>query len=244
MSFFVFKNMGNFCKNKISKKINKFIKKQNKVLINLFSIFFIIFLIGITWYGAVTIKKNKTYPKEMDKFRVEKEEGKPETINDLMQKIKSHILINFQEEPLVVRIEDANFLKTQQDFFQDSVDGDIVVVYREKAIIYRPELDLLINVGPVYFPEQNNSGFNIEIRNGSKTLGLASSLGEILEAKNYKINKIGDASRDDYEKNIIVNVSGKNISQLENELGVRSIDILPEGEEEAKADAIIILGNN
>lgn len=237
--------MGNFLSSKKFKKINKFFKKRSRILINFFALIFIFCLIGISWYGAITIKNNKTYPKEIDNYIVEDNKNiKPETVNDILQKIKSHLIINFKEEPLIVEIEDANFLKMQQDFFQDSEDGDIIVLYGEKAIIYRPRLDLLVNVGPVYFPDQNTLDFNIEIRNGSKTLGLASSLGEVLEAKNYKIFKIRDASRDDYENNIIINNSGKDISKLENELGVKSTNILPDGEDDTKTDVLIILGNN
>ena len=53
-------------------------------------------------------------------------------------------------KPVVGTVNDANSLAEQQKFFINSQNGDKVLIYQDKAIIYRPSENKLINVGPVY----------------------------------------------------------------------------------------------
>lgn len=241
--FFCSKFMIRIFRKKRFVKIRKFIRKRNRLVINIAAFFVIFFAIGAAWFGANLNNKKLKYPDDVNRNIASEEKKAPETVIDIIQKVKSHIVITYKEEPLIVKIEESEFLKTQQDFFRDAKDGDIVVAYSEKVIIYRPSADILVNVGPVYLPSLKLDEISLEIRNGSKVSGLASSMGNIFEAKDYKIEKIGDASRDDYMTDVVVNISGKNITQLENEVGIQSINYLPEGEKKSNADVVVILGN-
>ena len=78
----------------------------------------------------------------------------PETVAEILERVQTKIKIDLRTEPFVVEIEEVDLLKAEQEFFNDSQDGDILVVDSQKALIYRPSTDKLINVGPVYFSDE------------------------------------------------------------------------------------------
>lgn len=60
-------------------------------------------------------------------------------------------LINLPEgQPTVATIQDVEALAQQQPFFLGAQNGDKLLIYETKAIIYSPITHKLINVGPVY----------------------------------------------------------------------------------------------
>ena len=75
----------------------------------------------------------------------------------ILDNIEEHILISRDTEPFVAIIDNVDKLKQTQTFFEKSENGDVLVVFNDKAIIYRPDSDLLINVGPVYFNNQETA---------------------------------------------------------------------------------------
>lgn len=233
----------------IRKRFLRFRKKykKNAELYNSLAVFVLLFLvIGGAWFGSILLQERNNHKEQINRYRAEGK--KIETIDDILSAVREHIILDFSDRPLIVRIDDAQTLREQQDFFANSKNGDIVIVYHERAILYRPSRDILVNVGPVNFAEteQNEKqeiGISIDIRNGSEVAGLAGSMGEILKTKNYEIYKVSDANRNDYEEDVLVNMSGKNISYLEDDLGIKSVDVLPVGEARSKADVVMILGN-
>lgn len=53
------------------------------------------------------------------------------------------------EEPLVATITDAAKLKENEPFYKNAQNGDKVVIWKEKAIIYRMEQNKLVDFGVV-----------------------------------------------------------------------------------------------
>ncbi len=104
----------------------------------------VIFVIAIFWIGS----KGRT---------IEIQESNNEETEKLLADIAKHIIIFSEEEPLIVSINNAEELKEQQLFFQNSQNGDILLVYQDKALIYRPQQDVLINVGPVYIANEEQN---------------------------------------------------------------------------------------
>ena len=72
---------------------------------------------------------------------------------ELLKAIGRHILLP-EGEPLVATIVDAETLKASQPFYAEAKNGDKLVVYQEKALIYDPDKDVLVNVGPVFVRPQ------------------------------------------------------------------------------------------
>jgi len=72
-----------------------------------------------------------------------------EEIDTLLAQVSAHILLPSDETPAIATIFDAAALAETQSFFEQAVDGDKVIIYSDKAIIFRPKEGLIINVGPV-----------------------------------------------------------------------------------------------
>ena len=65
----------------------------------------------------------------------------------------SKIIILPEEEANIFDIQDPELLSKEQDFFMGSKLGDKLFVFpiSGKAVIYRPEDNIIVNVGPVFF---------------------------------------------------------------------------------------------
>lgn len=68
----------------------------------------------------------------------------------LTDRVGNLIIVNKEETPTVATVEDVNTLKAvKPDIYKDTENGDKVLVYSDKVIIYREEEDLIINVIPL-----------------------------------------------------------------------------------------------
>lgn len=190
-------------------------------------------------------------------------------VSELLEQVRRLILLPEGEVPLVATVQDAEALIREQSFYLGVRNGNKLLVYgsARKAIIYDPERDILVNVGPVYFDEQavspqvpqepvnvvspaplpQTEGLSIEIRNGSGEPGAARELGDKLESKpDYSVVGITDAARNNYEEVLLIDlVAGSNpeaITKLAAFIGATVITSLPEEETESGAEVLIILG--
>lgn len=182
---------------------------------------------------------------------VKKEHSQEQEIQELLSKVKKHLLINDTEIPIVATIQDIDKLKNEQSFYADAQNGQKVLIFSEKAVIYDEKNDILINVGPVIRQENINedkkvdasSPLNIEIRNGSKVIGVAQDLSLKFDQEKYHVLAVEQAKNREYVGNLIVNISQKNIDEINNYVSGEITTKLPEGEKETNADILIILGN-
>ncbi len=76
-----------------------------------------------------------------------------EQIGDLLGRISRLIMLPEETDPLIATINDAPALRAEQAFYRDAENGDQLVIFtkRAMAVIYRPSVDKLINVGPIFF---------------------------------------------------------------------------------------------
>ncbi len=72
----------------------------------------------------------------------------------IIEKIKALTVLP-EEEPVLFTVNDANLLKSQQAFFKDAANGDVLLVFQAggKALIYREATNQIINAGPVSFQQ-------------------------------------------------------------------------------------------
>lgn len=83
----------------------------------------------------------------------------PDAENDrILTAVSQHILLP-QGTPVVATIQDVEQLAQEQDFFAQAQNGDYLIIYAEsrKAIIYREEADLLVNVGPTTLSDESTA---------------------------------------------------------------------------------------
>lgn len=84
-----------------------------------------------------------------------RQEIENKAVDSVINQVKKHIILPVGETPTLATIEDADVLAKDQPFFADAKNGDRVLIYSDRAFVYRPSTDLLVNVGPVYFPDQS-----------------------------------------------------------------------------------------
>jgi hypothetical protein len=180
----------------------------------------------------------------------------------LLTQIKKHLVLPDNETPTLATITDIEAIKKVQPFFDKAQNGDKVLVYAgsKKAIIYRPQADLIVNVGfiavdgeaagaqtpPTATTPQPNQ-LTLEIRNGTQTPGLGQKLAEALKGT-YSIQKVTDAKKKDYAKTTVIIVKDainpEVVKALAQELGADLVTTLPDGEANSAAEVIVIVGGD
>ena len=154
----------------------------------------------------------------------------------------------------VATVKDVESLRQKDAFFAKAVNGDKVIQFDREALLYRPSTDKIVRLGPsndssVASSTASGSAtaaasgkISVEVRNGTPTAGLAGKWKSKLNAGSlYIVDKVGNAGKDTYTQAYLVNLSGKDVSSLEKDLGVRAVNSLPEGEASSNQDVVIIV---
>jgi len=183
-------------------------------------------------------------------------------LQQLLSKVGRHIELPTGEEPTLATVSDITKL-SGQTFFARAKNGDRLIIYTraKKAILYRPEIDKIIEVGPVNVDNSRDTQvagatttssepIKIALYNGTTTVGLTKRVeASLITVPSLNIEVIAkkNASKDNYADSIVVDLTGKNANiakQLATYVkgNVGSLpkqEIKPEG-----ADILIILGQS
>lgn len=69
---------------------------------------------------------------------------------EVIEQLSSILLVPEDSDPTVARVQDVEALKrTNESFYKDVAVDDYIVLYPDRAIIYRSSSDQVINVAPV-----------------------------------------------------------------------------------------------
>jgi hypothetical protein len=184
-------------------------------------------------------------------------------ITIMLSKVSNHIKLPQDERPTIATIQDVQIMQNQQPFFKDAKNGDRLILYSSKAIIYSDKEDILVNVGPIYMetpPSQAPAAtgsepvatttpevvetIKVEIRNGGAPKGSAAAWGEKIKALGgFEITGTKNATKR-YAEGVVVNLKGKDISKLKEVFNKEPVSQMPEGEDASTADVLILLGAN
>ena len=128
----------------------KQLKKLNNMKIIKIALLIIV-IMGVIWLLTDYIQTKKqvaflSNPEAQKQARIEADQKELQEIVSLVSKL----IILPNEEPNLATIQDAEKLAAQQLFFKDAENGDKILIYKDKAIIFRPAKNILVNVGPVY----------------------------------------------------------------------------------------------
>ena len=79
-----------------------------------------------------------------------------EETEKVLSRISELLVVPNDTNPLVATIINVEELQAQQLFYQNAKNGDILIIYPtvQKAIIYNPQENILVNVGPVILDQQ------------------------------------------------------------------------------------------
>ncbi len=231
----------------VDKKINLVEKKKlNKKPIIVLIIVVLIAAAGYFVYSKYYKASSNSQDGEMSQKEIDR----------LLHEVGELIRLPEGVQPAIATINDVEALIKEQKFFLGAKNGDKILIYKDKAIVYDPDKKILINVGPVIGgngdgannndaqkqvqPQTQDQKINLDIRNGSGVSGAASKLASTF-GNDFNIIQTIDASKE-YDKTILVNLTGKDASALEKEFGVKSVNKLPDGEKLSIADFVIIIG--
>ncbi len=134
------------------KSKNHLIKKIVKITL---SVIFILGFLGI--YANNQQLKNQlvlSYDSSVIEPEIVPEKTLQEEVIEIEELVSKHIILPKGEEPNIATIQDIESLVIQQPFFQGAMNGDKILIYTSKAIIYSPIRDRLINVGPIYLQDK------------------------------------------------------------------------------------------
>jgi hypothetical protein len=199
---------------------------------------------------------------------VENQPAQPQT---LLDKLKKHLIISETDIPYIATITNVDLVKEKNpDFYADASNGDKVIVWKDRAVIYSEAKDRVVAVATakpllaatsqdtagavsdatstipaVDLTTQQVASTTIEIRNGSRKNGAAKILKSALEASGLHIDKVGDAGSV-YEGTQIVDLTqGKVPAVLDLILKSTSgtpLTALPANEKPTQAQVLIIIG--
>ncbi len=167
------------------------------------------------------------------------------------------------EEPTIASVADITKLASQP-FFTNAKNGDKVLIYNKarKAILYRPETNMIIEVAPVTIatgsgsttagtpvqsPPGTNLSYSIVLWNGTDVTGLTKKYEPVLTSKISKTTVLerSNAKSMEYDKSMVIDLTGTHKSDATNiasTLGFITSE-LPKGETKpSKGDFLIILG--
>ncbi len=200
----------------------------------------------------------------------QRQETSVSTPDALVAKVSRHIIVKSDEKPTIATVQDPEALKKSNPFFYDQAQvGDRLLVWTDKAILYSESLDKILAVLPIQLLSAVAGGYQaqvensvetsstpsgteqaekvtIEIRNGTRTPGLAGKLAEKLKAAGIEtILKPRDASRKGYAtttiSEVVGSVSDATVRAIQEVMKVEVVD-LPVQESGVKGDILIIIG--
>lgn len=223
----------------------------------------VIVLIGVL-VGGYWYMQNRTLQgiAELDATQVAK----------LVEVVGKHVVL---PEPLdvsqvqVAAVQDAEKLMKVSQFFKDAQNGDQLIIFPTKLVLFRPSQNKIVNISAPSGIQENSEAIpsvvtstatttdttaapkvvsrtlTVEIRNGSGKTGLAGVIKTKLATfPQLSVSKTGNAAKDSYEATVIVNKENFSLPDMGAVIKATTQTTLPEGEAETKADILIILGKD
>ena len=95
-----------------------------------------------------------------------------------LTKSVSKLMIVPEGEPIVFDVTDPESLTKQQVFFAGAQKGDKLLIYNDarKAVIYSPSRDIIVNVGPVTFDQNQAAPAGAAIQPAAKAPAPATTV--------------------------------------------------------------------
>jgi hypothetical protein len=174
-----------------------------------------------------------------------------EEVAALTSKISLVMELPKKEEPVLVTVLDTTKLKGQQ-FFANAKNGDKVLIYSKsnKAILYRPSTNKIIEVAPVQMG-QEQAPVKIAVLNGTASASGSASMEKELITKISNITLVKNSkAKALYKKTLVVDVQGtraemvKQLAQfVDGEVSVLPKTEVISPEEKKNIDLLVIVGS-
>lgn len=236
------------------------------------SAYIIVFIVVLLALGSAIFFYGK-YKEEYNKARQIIGGENAQAAKEIIAKIGKLMELPTGEEPTLATVSDITKL-AGQPFFSRAKNGDKVLIYTkvQKAILYRPSTNKIIEVATINLnqtetppqaattktasPSSNVSltptkteTTSVVLWNGTKIIGLTKTAEKLLLERLTGIEIVDkdNAASSDYEKTLIIDLSGKKkaiAEKIAKEIG-GTIGSLPKTEiKPGKGDILVILGKD
>lgn len=211
----------------------------------------IIILLGVSVYFYTQYQQTQSLLK--DPTQAQKSE-----LNSLIQKVGRHYALPDDDQVTLATVSDITKL-AGQSFFAKAQNGDKVLIYPKSglAILYRPSMDKIVNVGPVNTQTEvqaqeqatTSSSVRVALFNGTSTTGLTKRVEDALKTLSSLKTEVAlkDNAVNDYAESVVVDLTGKNkaaATQLATFVKGK-VSSLPDGEVTPEnVDIVIFLGQS
>ena len=189
--------------------------------------------------------------------RSTKQAGTPikqqEEIRALVERVGKHLPVNEKETPLIAIVTDVNAAKQQSPvFYKKATNGDRLIVWSDKAVLYSPERDevesVLMFQAATSSPALVAEHATVEVRNGSGVVGLTAPLAEKLRSQGLTVSKVTTTRvKEIYAKTLVTNISSRPLplsAKILGQFGMAVASTTVSAEAPVAADFLIILGKN
>lgn len=178
----------------------------------------------------------------------------------LVQRVARHLVVDQAEQPTIATVQDPVALqKNDPSFYKDAEAGDRLLVWSDKAVLYSESKDIVLAVLPLRFgdqvgsvapsaSEQTKEIVAIEVRNGTRRVGLARSVVNFLKESGLFTGTFTakDAYSKNYSQTMVIKMNDKELPKATSDLlsafHATSVSALPAAERNAKGDFLVILG--
>ncbi|HQG57377.1 MAG TPA: hypothetical protein PLX79_00120 [Candidatus Dojkabacteria bacterium] len=169
-------------------------------------------------------------------------------VQQMKEKIGKLILLPSDQEPTVATIVDIEKLKeTNPTFYKNASNGDKILVYSDKAILYDPDNNIILDVAPIVTdPASQSASLSVELRDASDAKDLDQISAEIANYGSQFVvatkSESADASDNGVEIFIVTTDETKMqmASALATSMGAQIVESMPQGEQ-APADGVDVV---
>lgn len=86
---------------------------------------------------------------ELEEIRRSTQGGGQELAQEVLTKLRTHMEIPQEPQPTVATIIDIDRLREANEFYNAAENGDHLIITENRAILYDPERDIVLDVVPV-----------------------------------------------------------------------------------------------
>lgn len=91
---------------------------------------------------------------ELQQLKETAERSGQQVADQVLEKLRRHIVLPGDPAPTVATIVDIEQLKQANDFYSPAKNGDHLIITQDRAILYDPDRDLILDIVPVQINQQ------------------------------------------------------------------------------------------
>lgn len=94
---------------------------------------------------------------QLEEIKKSTQRSGQEVAAEVLEKVRKHIEIPATPEPTVATVVDVEKLRENNEFYKKANNGDHLIITENRAILYNPQKDIIIDVVPVQIDKTQGS---------------------------------------------------------------------------------------